>query len=572
MNVRRIHGYTVPWNLAVAFFALSAVVASWAAYDPEAARAKLAILFIGIALYYAVVLLRGNGRTVLVEALAYGAGLLSIWFLLSHNWEVGGVDFEWIGRVGVGLTQLQLEGLQLGMHPNRAAGILAMMIPLQVATVALTHARAAWPRFGGAVLATLVSLFGLVMTSSRGAWVALGISTVILASLFMGRRVLLRFIWARKPLARWGIAMIAVVFLGIVLFCAPWSFMLEQLAAVPGETSIPDRLQLYRQAFEIAREVPIAGGGLASFAGLYSQYILVIPVYFLGYSHNLYLDVFLEQGLLGMATFLVVWLGSLGILLRRVVARRGADRASRILAWAVLGGVIISLLHGLVDDPLYGERGTPLLFLLPGLAVGLAASGPHRGVEGVPETGGLLRIRGRGRTVAAMLGGALLAVAGIGMFHFWPQIASAWHANIGVLSMAKAELAAWPAEGWQDERDERLMNQAEFSFRRALSFWPDQPAALYHLGLIELGRREFGPAAGHLLRALAARPSHQGIRKNLGYALAWAGEEARSREILRNFPEASEEMRHYSHWWKHEGRADLAAIATRMEIALRVSP
>jgi len=301
MNVRRIHDYTVPWNLAVAFFALSAVVASWAAYDPEAARAKLAILFIGIALYYAVVLLRGNGRTVLVEALAYGAGLLSIWFLLSHNWEVGGVDFEWIGRVGVGLTQLQLEGLQLGMHPNRAAGILAMMIPLQVATVALTHARAAWPRFGGAVLATLVSLFGLVMTSSRGAWVALGISTVILASLFMGRRVLLRFNWARKPLARWGIAMIAVVFLGIVLFCAPWSFMLEQLAAVPGETSIPDRLQLYRQAFEIAREVPIAGGGLASFAGLYSQYILVIPVYFLGYSHNLYLDVFLEQGLLGMA-------------------------------------------------------------------------------------------------------------------------------------------------------------------------------------------------------------------------------------------------------------------------------
>ncbi len=38
----------------------------------------------------------------------------------------------------------------------------------------------------------------------------------------------------------------------------------------------------------------------------------------------------------------------------------------------VLAGLVVMVVHGLVDDPLYAERGTPLLFLLPGFAVALA--------------------------------------------------------------------------------------------------------------------------------------------------------------------------------------------------------
>jgi hypothetical protein len=39
------------------------------------------------------------------------------------------------------------------------------------------------------------------------------------------------------------------------------------------------------------------------------------------------------------------------------------------LSLATLASLVAVLLHGLVDDALYGNRGTPLLLLVPGMAV-----------------------------------------------------------------------------------------------------------------------------------------------------------------------------------------------------------
>ena len=43
-------------------------------------------------------------------------------------------------------------------------------------------------------------------------------------------------------------------------------------------------------------DYPITGAGLTSFPGLYSQYMLVIPYFYFTNSHNLFLDVAIEQG------------------------------------------------------------------------------------------------------------------------------------------------------------------------------------------------------------------------------------------------------------------------------------
>jgi len=46
------------------------------------------------------------------------------------------------------------------------------------------------------------------------------------------------------------------------------------------------------------------------------------------------------------------------------------DSELRIFVEATLTSVLVVLLHGLVDDALYSNAGSPVLFLLPGMAIG----------------------------------------------------------------------------------------------------------------------------------------------------------------------------------------------------------
>ena len=77
----------------------------------------------------------------------------------------------------------------------------------------------------------------------------------------------------------------------------------------PGFPSASSRSQLAVDALRLVGDFPFTGGGLNAFPGLYSEYLRVIPHYLFGYSHNLYLDVSIEQGLAGLAALLaVLWL------------------------------------------------------------------------------------------------------------------------------------------------------------------------------------------------------------------------------------------------------------------------
>jgi O-antigen ligase len=79
-----------------------------------------------------------------------------------------------------------------------------------------------------------------------------------------------------------------------------WLYPEGVLAAVdrlPGLPSGESRLDLARSTLYLIADYPWSGAGLASFAGIYSQYIKVIPHPFFEYGHNFYLDLAVEQGL-----------------------------------------------------------------------------------------------------------------------------------------------------------------------------------------------------------------------------------------------------------------------------------
>jgi O-antigen ligase len=196
-------------------------------------------------------------------------------------------------------------------------------------------------------------LTALILTSSRGAFLALltgaGIWFVWRGSLYLARK------------SKRSVSLIFLIIISMIAIPTVWFVLgypgglIALFDRLPGLASGESRLDLATSAGKLIEDYPFTGGGLRSFPGLFSQYIMVTPYFLFAYSHNFYLDIILEQGFLGGLALLVLILGSAIILARQILVDR-EDHQLKILGEAVFIGLIVILVHGLVDDALYGEH------------------------------------------------------------------------------------------------------------------------------------------------------------------------------------------------------------------------
>ncbi|MCA9968841.1 MAG: O-antigen ligase family protein, partial [Anaerolineales bacterium] len=309
------------------------------------------------------------------------------------------------------------------------------------------------------------------------------------------------------------------------------------------------RPALWRGALHLIADYGLSGGGLHSFAALYSQYVLVIPYYFVGHAHNLLLNVTLEQGVLGGAALYGLLLHA-GWLLWRADGLRNTDNALRLLSWATLASLGILLLHSIVDDPLYGEPGTPLLLMAAGGCALLArlafAARAARPVRAAP---------------AAAMAGLLL---GVGLLLAWWPLPAQVTALRGALTMNRVDLAGWPPGEWDTGANAAALAPAAELLAAAADADAGNVTAQYRLGLVALEARMFETAVFHLEQAHAAAPTHRGVTKTLGYSYVWLGELDQARQTLAGVAETADEMAVYAWWWEQQGRPDLAAQAAAM--------
>jgi len=119
------------------------------------------------------------------------------------------------------------------------------------------------------------------------------------------------------------------------------------------------RTELYRSAYELGRTAPVAGRGLAAF-----------PARGLGvYPHNLFLEVFCEAGILGVALLLLALATGGAALLRRGGARDGAT----------IAGLTLLFVSSQFSGDLYDSRGVFALLVLTSFTpVAEAAGGEER--------------------------------------------------------------------------------------------------------------------------------------------------------------------------------------------------
>ena len=515
-----------PYDLPLILFFASAAVGIWPAYDPSLS-AKTMTAFILLALGYLILsrVTMHRGVWHWAAAALAGLGVLFAGYYVTQTGHMQGMDKigalsrlgELIARFTPNLAFFQPDG-------NSAGTFLEGLIFLQVGT-ALRAGPRRWKIvwWGSAAL----TAFALLLSASRGAWMAVFAGGLLWAALY----------W--KP-ARY-VLIAGVLGLAVLALIVAVSGDLTVLDRVPVAGKLlgalfirPDRLVVYDHSLAMLSEAPFTGIGLGDqFAMTYARYQLYLHVPFLYYSHNLFLEIWLEQGLLGIFAFL--WL--VFSLLRSAWIFRGEHGRLRFESTWI--GIVAILIHGLSD-----ARQTQSLwcwlpfFGLLGVNAALITSRRVTGTRSLP------------RWLPA-------AASALALFVFWMAslpIAEAVTLNRGTLTHHRADLAP----GLSDDQRAVLLDQAAADFERTLRVSASNFGANHRLGMITLTQGDYEAAIDHLERANQARPRHIGVRKLLGLAYVHHGDLEQAVGLFKDQLNIVDEMNYYGDLYERQGRRDLS--------------
>jgi hypothetical protein len=509
---------TTPLDLPLAVFAFSALVAAGVAFNQESewargaewsayhtplnwAWGKFYFILTALGLYYAIANLQDVDQVWRVMRFypCFGAAV-GLYFTLTNDWSQGGTKFDALAQLGSAITEPLPEIRTHRLMPNVAGGLVAWTLPYFVPVVRQAGQRALWL---WAILA-IVSLTALLLSASRGAWTALIVVGVIwlTAAAAPSARNALTTPRRRHSQSIWFGALFllagSVLLLGWLASSIPGDLFRLTSSATSGP--FVGRADLFKSSWLLAQDYLFTGGGLGAFPMLYSTYYLLISVLFLPHSHNLFLDILIEQGVLGLLSYL--WLlGAFLMLVFRGLASQVADEGPEtatsqppvgdVLA-ASLASVGVMALHGLVDDVPYGSRALLLMFVPLAFAVAVVPAG------------------GRTTKIPATMLVAAVGLVGLAMLWQRPAVLGGWYANLGALEEAQRELGGyhWPDQLPEHVRKERDLADVQSKLREALLHDPSQRTANQRLGTIALGQGRAAEARDYLLTAAEAEPDN----------------------------------------------------------------
>jgi O-antigen ligase len=551
--IRLVAGYfpftRTPFDVLLLFFLITAVGGIWVSYDTAGAWGKFWVILGSIFLYYALAAQPKTKLVFVAGALSMLGLIVALTVLFDSSLQEYTADLGIIQRSIDWWAAVRPAWQVNALSPNVSGGILAVLLPFSILSSIGMFFRGRVVGGIGALLTSVIVALALFITSSRGAWFAIVAAIIVVLFLYISRSLIRGLPRTYKIVL--AVTLVAAAFLSVGYGIQNSREIANVMDLMPGFPYGTGRLDLINNSWDLLADFPFTGSGLRAFPGLYSQYILHIPYLFLEYSHNLYMDLALEQGVIGWLSFMVILFGSLFTSVSKVLRDRDLGQALYIHL-AVVAGLVVVLVHGLIDNPLYGMQGTPLLFLLPGIGAALSKNDPSLRPE---LNEGLAYQKYR------PVWGGLLVLFFILLYIGQSSVGtlpSAWYANLGSVYMSKAELTGFPADSLDALPEERSYQTAREYFLSALSYNEMNQTANYRLGLMSSQERDFPTAVQYLEKAYHVNKGHKGIQKALGYNYVWNNSPEVAVEYLSKIPEASQELEVYVWWWETQRRPDLA--------------
>lgn len=375
-----------PLNPAMLLLAIMVGVSTFVTPDLANSLGKIAGTLYGMAVYFCVVRhtqTKQGWRGSLVFFVLAGVGV-ALLGLAGTNWVI---DKNFGLNALTALLPARLVGLpgaEAGIHPNELAGALLWVIPVIFMTGLALVSEPDWfssktkrfalhfAEFSGwavfLIVAFLMAMGVLVLTQSRGGYLAIAVTGLMLMVLIprWPRRW-----WVIGLLAVGGIAcLILVGFLG-------WETILNKVIdSLPVGTSafslktLNMRGEIWSRAVWAIKDVPLTGLGMNVFrSGVHILYptFQVSASYNLGHAHNELLQAALDLGLPGLVGYLALYVGALGMLARSM--RSGG--AQRLFALGLVGGLLAHFIFGSIDAVALGAKPGFLFWWLLGMVVGV---------------------------------------------------------------------------------------------------------------------------------------------------------------------------------------------------------
>jgi putative inorganic carbon (HCO3(-)) transporter len=361
-----------PCDYPILLLLLMAAVSAWITPLPAISYPQIYRLLSGIGLFYAIVnSCQAPPKIRLLPRLfSLGGLVLALLAPLSVDWPLGKLPL-----MPAALYQRFSVLVADSVHPNVIAGSLALLLPVTLAGLLF-----GWQELKGfeRVLGLLSAgaMSGVVLLSlSRGAWLACGLAVLAL--------VILR--WRRGWIA--ALLVLLVIAAGLYRFGAGRA--LDLLVASRTMGSYSGRLEVWSRALDMIQDFPFTGIGIGLFQPLADRlypFLLFEPGKVV-HAHNLFLQIAVDLGLPG----LIAWLWILVAVLVQAGRAYGGGRrlnASWLTALGagLLGSQIALVVHGLTDAVTWGMvRPAPLVWALWGAAIAAALwlAGPRS--PAVPE-------------------------------------------------------------------------------------------------------------------------------------------------------------------------------------------
>ena len=429
-------------------------------------------------------------------------------------------------------------------QPNRLGGYLIAALPLAVTLAFLVHDR----MLRGALLGSaLVLALCLVLTYSRGAWIAFAVSAALFALLLARWPEL-----SPRPLLL-GAALAMVTLPALLLLPSVLSRISPRPETRPAwnlsfdperEGSAAMRGSVWQGSMAAAASRPVLGWGIGAFREAFdrSKSDTMKRLEAEGgrtsdQAHGYYLATLVERGAPGLAFVVLLALAALAAGLTTL--QSGAPAEARLLAAGLVASVTALLAHAFLEDNLAFAPHAVILQANLGLLLAAAPAGraTHRRL---PALG------------AAGVAVALVAV-GFGFQSARAVAAARDAARDGAIGAAHAAQAGYAEAGrmapWSDRHAlgeakaaEALGEflRAESAYRRAVALNPSDPVTKHELARLYLAHPErFGaeatPKATALLEAaLAQNPHYAEIRNDLGVARLRAGNRAGAIQAFRD--------------------------------------
>jgi len=247
------------------------------------------------------------------------------------------------------------------IDPNLYAGYLVLLIPLALAAGLAIRRRVA--PFATVVL-MLLFLGALLATLSRGGWLGAAIGFAVMVAFLPGRR--------RLILAIVGGALALLLIAGLA---GPVGSRLGNSSGPSPAATLESRLPIWSFALSVVVQHPIFGIGVNNFGNYVDAFRPDLDV---NQAHDLFLNVLVERGIIGLAA-LVTFLFLLFRTLRRIASQslstglaRGPD-STRILAVGIIASFAAFLGDSLFDVAYYDYKILLLFWLLAGIAASLPA-------------------------------------------------------------------------------------------------------------------------------------------------------------------------------------------------------